>query len=625
MCAEKRIIMKTRKTLSVLLLTICMCGMFLVSQKASAAEMTPVTPNEIFYGTLESAEDAQYYSFTVDKTGYFNVDFSVTDFAADVRDGWNVKLCYADTGNSFYTTDLTTNTTLPTFNFKEGTKLYIAVSSKSGSDNWAPLHQMYGINIKTVEDKNWEQESNDTAADATVIEADKTYYGNLYYADDVDYYEYVVDHDGYFNVDFSLKDITADVKDGWKVEVCYGDTATGFYSTELTANTTLPAFNFKKGTKLYIMIAAGITSDNWAPRWQEYRINVKTTENKNWEQENNDTSKDATQVTANKTYYGNLYRADDVDYYEYTVENNGYFALDFSPEDITADVKDGWKMEIYNGSTGTKIYSTELSTNTTLSAFNYKKGTKLYIAIAAKIVSDNWAPRWQEYSIRIKTTNVSNWEKETLINGDASWSARSKNATAITLGKKWYGNMCMDEDNDLYKFSTDKTGTVTVKFDPDDVESNLGSGYTVRILTKSGKVAAESSVTSITNVKTYLKKGTYYVEVYRSYGCPILKKYGLTVSCKAQTPAKVSSIRKKGATVSWKKVSGVDGYEISYAKNSKFKSATKIAITDSDTVYYTIYGLQEKKTYYVRVRAYKTTGAGEKVYGGWSSTVKVKR
>lgn len=621
--------MKTRKILSMLLLTVCMCGMFLASQKASAAEMTTVTPNETFYGTLESADAAHYYSFVVDKTGYFTIDFSVVDFAADVKDGWDVELCYADTGIDFYSKTLTSNTVLPVFNFKEGTELYFAVSAHADwNESYAPIGQMYAINIKSVEDTSWEQESNDTAAAATLVTADGTYRGNLYYGKDVDYYEYTVAHTGYFNVDFSLADITADTKDGWDIELCYGDTGTSFYSRTLTSNATLPVFNFKKGTKLYIAVSAHADwNESYVPLWEEYNINVNAFEEKSWEQESNDTSADAVMIDGNKTYHGNLYHGKDVDYYEYTVAHTGYFNIDFSLADMTADTKDGWKLELYNGSTGTIIYSTTLKTNATLPIFNLKKGTKLYIAVSAYADwNESYVPLWQEYAIKIKTTNASNWEKETLISGDAAWSTRSKNATTITLGKNWYGNMCMDEDNDLYKFSTDKTGNVTVKFDPDDVESNLGYGYVVRILTKSGKVAAQNGgIKTITNVKAYLKKGTYYVEVYRDYNCPVLKKYALTVSHKAQMPAKVSSVKKKGTTVSWKKVSSADGYELSYSKKSNFKGATKITVTNPDTVSYTLYSLQEKKTYYVRVRAYKTTGAGEKVYGGWSSTVKVKR
>ena len=184
----------------------------------------------------------------------------------------------------------------------------------------------------------------------------------------------------------------------------------------------------------------------------------------------------------------------------------------------------------------------------------------------------------------------------------------------------------MADDNDLYKFSIDKNGYVTVKFDPDDVEANTGEGYVVNILTKTGTKVSENVVKSVANIKTYLKKGTYYIEISRrsSYS-PLLKRYIVSATHKAKMPAKVSSIKKKGTIVSWKKISDTDGYEICYATNKNFKKATKISLEKADTNSYEIYGLQEGKTYYVRVRAYKNAGADTKVYGGWSSTVKVKR
>lgn len=81
----------------------------------------------------------------------------------------------------------------------------------------------------------------------------------------------------------------------------------------------------------------------------------------------------------------------------------------------------------------------------------------------------------------------------------------------------------------------------------------------------------------------------------------------------------------KKMTVSWKKKTGT-GYEILYATNSSFKNAKKVTVTSSSTLKKTITGLTKGKTYYVKVRAYKTTYNGTKVYGSYSTykSVKVK-
>ncbi len=83
---------------------------------------------------------------------------------------------------------------------------------------------------------------------------------------------------------------------------------------------------------------------------------------------------------------------------------------------------------------------------------------------------------------------------------------------------------------------------------------------------------------------------------------------------------KAKNKKKKSIKVTWKKVSGASGYEVSYSLNKKFKKAKKKTTTKTS---YTIKKLKKKKTYYVRVRAYKTVN-GKKLYGGWSSAKKVK-
>ena len=90
------------------------------------------------------------------------------------------------------------------------------------------------------------------------------------------------------------------------------------------------------------------------------------------------------------------------------------------------------------------------------------------------------------------------------------------------------------------------------------------------------------------------------------------------------TPAK-SSITKlasnssRSLKVTYKKVSGATGYQITYATNKNFKSAkTKYVSAKYGSA--TIKNLAKNKRYYVRVRAYKTING--KRYMGLGSSVK---
>ena len=77
--------------------------------------------------------------------------------------------------------------------------------------------------------------------------------------------------------------------------------------------------------------------------------------------------------------------------------------------------------------------------------------------------------------------------------------------------------------------------------------------------------------------------------------------------------------KSKKISLKWKKISGAKGYQIQYATNKKFKSKKTKTTTK---LRYTIKKLKKKKTYYVRVRAYKSSK--KKVYGKWSNVKKIK-
>lgn len=62
------------------------------------------------------------------------------------------------------------------------------------------------------------------------------------------------------------------------------------------------------------------------------------------------------------------------------------------------------------------------------------------------------------------------------------------------------------------------------------------------------------------------------------------------------------------------------GYQIQYATNKKFKKAKKKTVKST---FVTLKKLKKKKTYFIRIRAYKIAD-GKKVYGKWSSVKKVK-
>ncbi|MBO6140748.1 MAG: CotH kinase family protein [Ruminococcus sp.] len=89
-----------------------------------------------------------------------------------------------------------------------------------------------------------------------------------------------------------------------------------------------------------------------------------------------------------------------------------------------------------------------------------------------------------------------------------------------------------------------------------------------------------------------------------------------------KTAVKSYSSPKKGKLkVSYSKVSNITGYQITYATNSKFTKNK--ASKSSAKLTKTISGLKSGKTYYVKVRTYKTVN-GTRYYSPYTKTVKVK-
>lgn len=95
----------------------------------------------------------------------------------------------------------------------------------------------------------------------------------------------------------------------------------------------------------------------------------------------------------------------------------------------------------------------------------------------------------------------------------------------------------------------------------------------------------------------------------------------------ASPKSAVSEVKaaKKSMTVTWKKQKkNVSGYQIQYSTSGKFDKTVKTkTVKGNKKTSLKISKLKAKKTYYVRVRTYKTV-KGKRYYSGWSVAKKVK-
>ena len=152
--------------------------------------------------------------------------------------------------------------------------------------------------------------------------------------------------------------------------------------------------------------------------------------------------------------------------------------------------------------------------------------------------------------------------------------------------------------------------------------------------TYTGKVITQTPVVKLGN-KT-LKSGTDYTVSYKNNKAvgtatvTVTGKGAYTGTVKATfkicpkktTLKTVKSPKTKQLKATYTKVAGVTGYQITYSTSSKFTKATTKSVNASG-VSKTISKLTKGKTYYVKVRTYKTVGK-TKYYSGYSAVKKVK-
>lgn len=153
------------------------------------------------------------------------------------------------------------------------------------------------------------------------------------------------------------------------------------------------------------------------------------------------------------------------------------------------------------------------------------------------------------------------------------------------------------------------------------VYSSKANKPTVTLYNKKKKAINKDFYTVSYSNNKNVGTGKVTVKFKNGYSGTITKTF--TIKPKGTTLSGVTAAS-KAFTVKWKKyATQTTGYEIQYALNKSFKkSPKKVAITKNSTTSKKITKLSAKKTYYVRIRTYKTV-SGKKYYSSWSAAKKV--
>lgn len=218
-------------------------------------------------------------------------------------------------------------------------------------------------------------------------------------------------------------------------------------------------------------------------------------------------------------------------------------------------------------------------------------------------------------------------------------------STAVSGTKYDYTVCCCSKDKSIDLSSYSKTGLEIIYLSPirkaDLTVSNKddyikvswpkvtgASGYYVyrrlsgteykRIATiKSGSTLSYKDKEATKNGRAYY----YCVKAYKeSY-----KGAATSRACIRLSKESISSITTKtgGFKVVWKENTKATGYQIRFAPDADFTTYNTAKIKEGDVVAATVSSLKSRTTYYVKVRSYKTSDAGNTYYSPWSTVKKV--
>lgn len=204
--------------------------------------------------------------------------------------------------------------------------------------------------------------------------------------------------------------------------------------------------------------------------------------------------------------------------------------------------------------------------------------------------------------------------------GSALGHKESQSKTCATISKD--GSIVKKCDRCQAVLSTKKIPRAYITVEKSAKYTGSAIKHPVKIVDKSGKSIPKTNYTLTYKDNTKIGVATVTVTFKNDYSGS--KSYKFDIVPRAISIAKVKA-GKKMLTVTWKQTKDdITGYEIAYSTSSDFKTSVKtVTIKSKKETSKTIKSLKTGKTYYVRIRTYKTVGS-KKYVSDWSKASKIK-
>jgi len=498
----------------------------------------------------------------------------------------------------------------------------------------------------TTETDVEDADNNGSAATADVINVNTpvsgviwnphTESGSYTQVKDTDWYVATIPNRGYSQVKFSYNVGTGEVHHGWSVNVYLDNTSTLYYrfgggDGRIEAPSASCIIPGNVGSKIYIHVSSGNPQDyaGYTPSNVPYTITVDNVIAGEWEQEENGSFETANTIAAGKTYKGNIHTDNkygmstltgDDDYFKLAVPESGHYTVYMQPVDATlTDINGGWSVRAYSASNDNKLIkymngadSHNFSLTSSSSAeIGLKQGDTVYFYVHTGNRFTGGVPSNIDYTFKVvKTSNHTLTSKTTK-------ATKTENGSVVKTC-----SVCNQEvvNDTIYKPKTVKLSFVSVAY------SGGSQKPKVVVYDSKGNIIAAKYYTVTYKNNKNVGMGSLSVKLKKKYSGTYTKTFKIVP--KTTSISKVSGTS-KGIKVNWKKkTTQTTGYQIQYSTNKNFtgKTTKTVTIKKNSAKSATIKKLKAKKTYYVRVRTYKTV-KGKKYYSSWSKikTVRTKK
>ena len=229
-----------------------------------------ISSGRAYHGRVGCEDLCDWYKYTATDRGYFTVNLAPGE-QGEPGWGWTLFIYDAESNNLYDQDGIKASTTSYKIPCKPGT-YYVKIMAHY----FFGPNKDYVLNLAFTKASGMETEPNNTYQQADTIKTGATYTGAFQCGEDQDWYRVKLASEGAVYLKFNRSSNTSPdkIKDGWRIELYKGASATPIQTLETKDAATLK-LNLKKGT--YYVRVASKSDAYWAPVGQEYSIKVNYT------------------------------------------------------------------------------------------------------------------------------------------------------------------------------------------------------------------------------------------------------------------------------------------------------------------------------------------------------------